>query len=533
MLDIDTLAQLIYAQNFSMPAGYVKDSSNKSWLLKVGEEYDSIEDISGALLLHVDGFGDVRLSDVADVQIIDNAEDSFTRLNGERSVVLKIFKSNSSSAGEVSGNCKAAFKELEQKYDGLHVVVLSNQGNYISIIVSSILSSMLIGAALAIIVLAIFLKDIKPTLVVGISIPLSVLFAVVLMYFTGLDMNIMTLAGLSLGIGMLVDNSIVVIENIYRLRSRGVPAARAAVQGTKQVGMSVMASTLTSVCVFLPVVFTSGMRSLLQPMSMCIGYCLTGFPHRGHHRCAGRCLHPAEKGRAQASGLVRKDAGKYVHSLEWCLQHRGLPLLARSGAAGVLRLAGLSMGVELLPKITSNEAIITLSTDEGLTKEESYAVAGRSLRPSWPWTTWKRWASPPTPRGRHGHRPAGPAQPITDLLSAANSYGTYQINVMLDESLSSRRSQAREALEEAVNGVENCTGTVEISGMQGATSQLDSGLCPSGLWQRHRHHHRPVREGGGYGQRDGRLHQCHQRPWAAAMPPSTCRSTGTRSAPTA
>ena len=172
MLDINTLAQLIYAQNFSMPAGYVKDSSNKSWLLKVGEEYDSIEDISGALLLHVDGFGDVRLSDVADVQIIDNAEDSFTRLNGERSVVLKIFKSNSSSAGEVSGNCKAAFKELEQKYDGLHVVVLSNQGNYISIIVSSILSSMLIGAALAIIVLAIFLKDIKPTLVVGISIPL-------------------------------------------------------------------------------------------------------------------------------------------------------------------------------------------------------------------------------------------------------------------------------------------------------------------------------------------------------------------------
>ena len=117
MLDINTLAQLIYAQNFSMPAGYVKDSSNKSWLLKVGEEYDSIEDISGALLLHVDGFGDVRLSDVADVQIIDNAEDSFTRLNGERSVVLKIFKSNSSSAGEVSGNCKAAFKELEQKFD--------------------------------------------------------------------------------------------------------------------------------------------------------------------------------------------------------------------------------------------------------------------------------------------------------------------------------------------------------------------------------------------------------------------------------
>jgi len=275
MLDIDTLAQLIYAQNFSMPAGYVKDSSGKSWLLKVGEEYDSIDDISGALLLHVDGFGDVRLSDVADVEVIDNAEASFTRLNGERAAVLKIYKGSSASASTVSDNCLSAFKELEAQYDGLHVVVLSNQGNYITIIVKSILSSMIIGAALAIIVLALFLRDIKPTLVVGFSIPLSVLFAVVLMYFTGMDLNVMTLAGLSLGIGMLVDNSIVVIENIYRLRSRGVPAPRAAVQGTKQVGMSIVASTLTSVCVFLPVVFSSSLvKSLMQPMSLCIGYCL-------------------------------------------------------------------------------------------------------------------------------------------------------------------------------------------------------------------------------------------------------------------
>ena len=256
-LDIDTLATLIYAQNFSMPAGYVQDKDGQSWLLKVGEEYDSVEDIAGALLLHVDGYGDVRLSDVADVEVIDNAADSYTRLNGQQASVLKIYKNSNSSASDVSDNCLSAFKELEAQYDGLHVVVLSNQGNYITVIIQSILTSMAVGAALAILVLAIFLKDIKPTLVVGISIPLSILFAVVLMYFTGLDLNVMTLAGLSLGIGMLVDNSVVVIENVYRLRSRGVPAARAAVQGTKQVGMSVVASTLTSVCVFLPVVFSA------------------------------------------------------------------------------------------------------------------------------------------------------------------------------------------------------------------------------------------------------------------------------------
>ena len=212
---------------------------------------------------------------MADVEVIDNAEASYTRLNGERAAVLKIFKSSTASASTVSDSCLEAFKELEAQYDGLKVVVLSNQGNYITVIVKSILTSMIVGAALAIIVLAIFLKDIKPTLVVGISIPLSVLFAIVLMYFTGLDLNVMTLAGLSLGIGMLVDNSVVVIENIYRLRGRGVPAPRAAVQGAKQVGMSIVASTLTSVCVFVPVIFTSEtVRNLMQPMSLCIGYCL-------------------------------------------------------------------------------------------------------------------------------------------------------------------------------------------------------------------------------------------------------------------
>ena len=379
-LDINTLSTLIYAQNFSMPAGYVQDASGESWLLKVGEEYNSVDDIAGALLLHVDGYGDVRLSDVADVEVIDNAADSFTRLNGEQAAVLKIYKNATSSASDVSDNCLSAFQELEAQYDGLHIVVLSNQGNYITIIIRSILTSMAVGAALAIIVLAIFLKDVKPTLVVGISIPLSVLFAVVLMYFTNLDMNVMTLAGLSLGIGMLVDNSVVVIENIYRLRSRGVPAARAAVQGAKQVGMSVIASTLTSVCVFLPVVFSSSIvRSLMLPMSLCIGYCLmaslivavTVVP-----AAASTVLKKAEPKRLV---WFEKVQDKYVQSLKWCLQHRAVPLAA---AVVLLVFSGwqvLNMGIELLPQITSNEAVITLSTDASLSKEESYVVAGKAV----------------------------------------------------------------------------------------------------------------------------------------------------------
>ena len=479
LLDIDTLAQLIYAQNFSMPAGYVKDSSGKSWLLKVGEEYDSIEDISGALLLHVDGFGDVRLSDVADVEVIDNAEASYTRLNGERAAVLKIYKGATSSASEVSDNCLSAFQELEAQYDGLHVVVLSNQGNYITIIVKSILSSMVIGAALAIIVLALFLRDVKPTLVVGFSIPLSVLFAVVLMYFTGMDLNVMTLAGLSLGIGMLVDNSIVVIENIYRLRGRGVPAARAAVQGAKQVGMSVVASTLTSVCVFLPVVFSSSIvKSLMQPMSLCIGYCLMASLIVALTVVPAAASTVLKKAEPKQLKWFDKIQDKYAKSLEWCFRHRALPLLA---AVVLLAFCGwrvFSMGVELLPTITSNEAIVTLSTTKDLSKEDSYAIAGKAVEAMLEVdhveevgiTTDTRVA------GMDIGQLGLPAT-ITDLLNAANSYGTYQVNVMLDESLSSSEIEtARQALEDALSGIEDCTAKVEISGMQELTSQLASGL---------------------------------------------------------
>ena len=480
LLDIDTLAQLIYAQNFSMPAGYVKDSSGKSWLLKVGEEYDSIEDISGALLLHVDGFGDVRLSDVADVEVIDNAEASYTRLNGERAAVLKIYKGATSSASEVSDNCLSAFQELEAQYDGLHVVVLSNQGNYITIIVKSILSSMVIGAALAIIVLALFLRDIKPTLVVGFSIPLSVLFAVVLMYFTGMDLNVMTLAGLSLGIGMLVDNSVVVIENIYRLRGRGVPAARAAVQGARQVGMSVVASTLTSVCVFLPAVFSASLiRNLMGPMSLCIGYCLMA------SLIVALTVVPAASATVLKNAQPKKLAwfdkiqNAYGRSLEKALQKRFVPL-----AAAVLLLVFccwrvVSMGIVLLPTSTSNEAMITLSTTDTLSKEESYDVAGKVVQAVMAVDGVEEVGITPdnTVAGMDVSNLGLPST-ITDLLNAANGYGKYKINVKLNEELSSSKIDAAcKSMEEAVAGVADCTATVQQYGMtDDLTSQLSTGL---------------------------------------------------------
>ena len=479
-LDLETLATLIYAQNFSMPAGYVQDKNGESWLLKVGEEYDGVADIEGAMLLYVEGYGPVRLSDVADVVIIDNAADSFTRLNGEQASILKIYKNNGSSASDVSDGCLEAFDELEEMYAGLDIVVLSNQGNYITVVIQSILSSMIVGAALAIIVLAIFLKDIKPTLVVGASIPLSVLFAVVLMYFTGLDLNIMTLAGLSLGIGMLVDNSVVVIENIYRLRGRGVPAPRAAVQGAKQVGMSVAASTLTSVCVFLPVIFSSSIvRSLMLPMSLCIGYCLMASWIVAITVVPAASATVLKNAQPKKLSWFDKFLDAYERSLKWCLNHRLIPL-----AASVLLLAFcgwrvFSMGIELLPTITSNEALITLSTEEGLSKEESYAIAGQVVEAAMGVENVAEVGiSIDTTISNLDISQLGLPAAITDLLNAANGYGNYKINVMLEEGLSNRKIEAaRDALEQAVSGIENCSASVKLYGMtDDLTSQLSSGL---------------------------------------------------------
>mgnify|MGYP000189601941 CR=1 FL=1 len=152
-LDIKTLAQLIYAQNFSMPAGYVADKSGESWLLKVGEEYNSVDDIAGALLLHVDGYGDVRLSDVAEVEMTDNADDAYAKVDKNRAVLLSLYKSSTSSTSTVSNASSAAMETMMAENEGLHLTPIMDQGDYIKLIVNSVLSNLIEGAVLAIICL--------------------------------------------------------------------------------------------------------------------------------------------------------------------------------------------------------------------------------------------------------------------------------------------------------------------------------------------------------------------------------------------
>lgn len=376
LITLDALSQLIYAQNFEMPAGYVDDDKDNSWLVKIGQNFDNVSDLENIVLSNINKVGDVKLGDIANITVLDNSEDSYVRMGNEKAVILSIFKSSTTGTNDLSRTINAATDKLIEKTPGLHVTKLVDMGDYINLIVKDVLQSIIIGAVLAIIVLAIFLKDVKPTLVVAISIPLSVMTALICMYFSKISLNMLSLSGLALGIGMLVDNSIVVMENIYRLRSKGIAAPRAAVQGTRQVAGAIVASTLTTACVFLPMVYTTGIVSdLMTPMSLTIVFCLlaslivamTVVP------AAGSTI--LRNTKEKAHPLFEKIQHAYGRALEFCLRRKFIPILTSIGLLILSVVLVLQMGIVVIPDMATNQMEATLKFSKETTREEAYKTA--------------------------------------------------------------------------------------------------------------------------------------------------------------
>lgn len=377
VLTADMLGNILMAQNFNMPAGYITEGEEQ-YLVKVGEEYASLEELENTLLMHmdVDGVGDVRLSDVADIALTDNAGESYAKVNGNDGVVLSFQKQSTASTATVSQRINSAIAQLQEQNPGLHITPLMDQGDYIDMVVGSVLSNLLWGGLLAIIVLIFFLKDAKPTFIVACSIPFSLMCAITLMYFTDVTLNIISLSGLALGVGMLVDNSIVVIENIYRLRSLGVPASKAAIQGAKQVSGAIFASTLTTICVFLPIVFTQGIsRELFTDMGLTIAYsllaslvvALTLVPAMG----AAVLKNTKEKSHRWFDAFVEG----YQRLLGWALRHKA-PVL--SGVTALLAISiflTTQMGTAFIPAMDSPQMSAKLTMPRGAAQQDAYAMA--------------------------------------------------------------------------------------------------------------------------------------------------------------
>lgn len=368
ILTIDTLSGLILAQNFDMPAGYAYDNDTQ-YLIRVGEAVKSVDELEDLVLMDMgmDSVGVIRLGDVADVEILDNSDETYAIVNGNPSVSLSFEKQTGYSTGEVTDRLLDKFESLEEQNPDLSITVLMDQGIFIDLIVESVIQNMIIGAILAVFVLAIFLKDYRPTIVVGISIPLSVIFAIVLMYFMDISLNMISLSGLMLGVGMLVDNSIVVIENIYRLRNEGLSIRKACVEGSNQVAGAIVASTLTTVCVYIPIIFTEGMtRQLFMDLALTIAFTLFASLAVALTVVPAMSSYTLKKPKEIKTSGYDKMKSWYGNVLELCLNHKAIVLILAIvllvGSAGLALSKGLTfMDMDM----ETNQMTVTISAKEG------------------------------------------------------------------------------------------------------------------------------------------------------------------------
>ena len=382
IVTMELVAQILNAQNFSMPAGYVEEDGVK-YMVSVGDEITDLETLENLLLFDpgLEGVEPIRLKDVAVVMLTDNSGETYAKLNGRDGVMLSFEKQSTYATAETTNNIAARFRALEKEFPGLKFVSLMNQGDYIYIIVESILNSLLLGALFAIVVLFLFLRDIRPTFITLCSIPISVVFAVVLMYFSGVTINMISLSGLAVAVGMLVDNSVVVIENIYRLRAKGANVIQAAVSGAGQVAGAVTASTLTTVCVFAPIVFVEGItRQMFTDLALTMTYALLA------SLVISLTLVPA-----MASGLLRADRPAregflekrllplYQTAVRWSLGHKAVVLLAAAVLLVASALLSLSRGFIFMPQMDMPSVNVSVTMPEGADMEQASALADQVL----------------------------------------------------------------------------------------------------------------------------------------------------------
>ena len=381
ILTMEMVANILTAQNFAMPAGTIQ-GEGVSYMLSVGEELTTSAQLEELLLfdMNMEGVEPVYLKDVAAVMVTDNRNETYAKLDQLDSIVLSFEKQSTYATAETTDNILERFRQLEEEYDGLRFVSLMNQGDYIYLIVESILSSLLLGAVFSVLILLIFLRDLRPTFITLCSIPISVVFAIVLMYFSGVTLNMISLSALAVSVGMLVDNSVVVIENIYRLRAKGANAVQAAVSGAQQVAGAVTASTLTTVCVFAPIVFVEGItRQLFTDLALTMTYALMA------SLIVALTLVPA-----MASGMLRKHKENtatmpkklmqgYEAAVRWSLDHKAIVLIT-----SVVLLAGttvwsLSRGFIFMPAMDSSTITVSVTMPEDSSMEDAVALADEVL----------------------------------------------------------------------------------------------------------------------------------------------------------
>lgn len=364
ILTVENVKALLTAQNFSMPAGYVTEEGI-DYLIRVGDKPEDIEQLKKMPILNpeMEGVDIITLEDVADVFMTDNSADIYANVNGEPGIMVTIQKQTGYSTGDVSDKILDKFEQLQEEDENLMLITLMDQGIYIDLVMDSIMNNVLFGAVLAVLILIVFLKDLRPTAVVACSIPISLITAIVCMYFSGITMNVISLSGLALGVGMLVDNSIVVIENIYRLKNEGYSAKEAAIKGAGEVAGAIMASTLTTVCVFLPIVFSEGItRQLFVDMGLTIAYSLLASLIVALTVVPAMASKTMVKAKPQKEGkFFEKIMGIYEKVLDLSLHFRPVVLIAVIVLLVGSAALSLAKGTAFMPDMDSTQITLTVT----------------------------------------------------------------------------------------------------------------------------------------------------------------------------
>ena len=383
VLQLSTVSALLTAQNFSMPAGYIADQDGVQYMVSVGDSISTREELQELILfdLGMEGVEPIRLEDVAEVFVTDNEGSIYAKLNGENGVTVTFNKQSTYATAEVSKNISQRFEELTGEYDGLHFTPLMDQGDYIRIIISSIFSSLGWGALFAILILYLFLRDLRPTVITLVSIPVSVIFAVVLMYFCGVTINMISLSGLAVAVGMLVDNSVVVIENIYRLRAKGATVTQAAVAGAGQVLGAITASTLTTVCVFLPIVFVEGItKQLFTDLALTMTFSLLASLAVALTLVPAMAAGMLKKDKPIKEGLLGKVYPAYRRSVDWALRHKAAVLGTSAALLIATALLTVQRGFVFMPEIDLNTVSVTITMPEDCDHDKAAELADEVTR---------------------------------------------------------------------------------------------------------------------------------------------------------
>ncbi len=255
-LNINGLSQIISSSNLNLPGGSVKNGQQE-YSVRITGEFSDLEEIRD-MAIPLNSGEVLKLSDIAKVNLVRKDLSAISRTNGKDSINLSMQKQSGRNTVQVSNLINREVKKLIKDYPDIEFDIVLDSAEFITKSINTVVKNTLFGSLLAILILYIFLKNIRTTLIIGISIPISLIASFILLYFNGITLNILTLGGLALAVGLLVDSAIVVLENIFRFNAEGYSRSDAAILGASEVGMAITASTLTTVAVFIPIVFVEG-----------------------------------------------------------------------------------------------------------------------------------------------------------------------------------------------------------------------------------------------------------------------------------